>query len=782
MRTARMGATVLLLLVAAPGAASASTPSESRGAILGTPHSLQGAPSQPVVGRVVDPEGSPLPGVTVRAVGTYLTTLTEADGRFRMKLPESVGRLRFRRVGYRTRTVDVSPAVRSGADTLRVTLVPHAVELKGLTVEGERTLPGDALGSTVTRETVRQAPALGESDVFRALVHLPGVSQPNDLKGRIHLAGGSSDETGYRLDGHPLQEPFHLLGLLGAFNVASLERAEVRSHRYPISEGGRLSGLIDMRTRRARGAEEPSTEVVGSLLSSSFTTVRPEFPGGFDLLASGRVTYLDRVAPLIADDVPRLGYYDGLVRLGRTWSDGWRAELLGFTTRNALRSGEVRGVRVERDPLRWGESLAGVRLERSSSDWRVLLRGSFNRATTGLDRRPRIEERIDATRDWWSAEAEVERRGESWRATAGLSVDHRRHEQSWTLASRVDELFSPGLPSSFSGTDESTRSALFGEATVDLTDRLSATAGTRILRLGDSTHVAPRGLLSYVAGPTLTLEASAGRRLQFDAEIAEPVEGSVTPPRFLLTSPRRATVLASAAEWAPTTLPLVGTEGRIRVVGFWKRYPDRPLFVQLDPLAPVTEEPDFSDFPRVHRVEGRSVGVSAEVQFRIADGGLFQGSYTYQRALEEVEGTWSPTTWDAPHDLSLFASVPVFGDWTLNGAYRLHSGRAITPVVERVFTPNSSFTSTLGTRFFRGERNSARLGRYSRLDLGVRHRFDWLGADWVFFGQALNVFWSRNPIDLRWGTYLSLDDRLGDVQKIDGGLPLIPSFGVEVSW
>jgi hypothetical protein len=42
------------------------------------------------------------------------------------------------------------------------------------------------------------------------------VSQPNDLKGRIHLAGGSSDETGVRLDGHPLQDPFHLLGLFGA--------------------------------------------------------------------------------------------------------------------------------------------------------------------------------------------------------------------------------------------------------------------------------------------------------------------------------------------------------------------------------------------------------------------------------------------------------------------------------------------------------------------------------------------------------------------------------------
>jgi len=748
------------------------------------------------VGRVVASDGSPLSGVAVRADGTYMSTVTGSEGQFRMDLPESAGRLRFSRIGYRTRTVDLPPAERTGSDTLRVTLVPRPVELKGITVEGRRLggVEAQALGQTVTTETVRQAPALGEPDLFRALVYLPNVSQPNDLKGRIHLAGGSSDETGYRLDGHPLQEPFHLFGLLGSFNVAALERADVRLHRYPVSDGGRLSGLIDMRTRRAEA--ESSTEAVGSLLSSSLTTVRPEFPGEFDLLASGRVTYLDRVAPLIDDDLPQLGYYDGVVRLGRSWDGGWRAELLGFSTRNHLSGGTFEDVEVDRDPLTWGESMAGLRLRKRSSDWRILLRGSFDRATTDLylDRAGGrtswtssrfegvSEERIDATRDWSSAEATIERRADWWRATGGVSLNHRRHDQSWRLGAQAEELFLSRVPETFSGSDELTRTAAFGEISLDVADGLSMTGGARAVRSADSTHVAPRALLSYEVGSTLALEASASRRLQFDAEVAEPPAGSVTPPRFLLDSPRRADLVATAVEWTPEELPVLDTEGRLRVVGFWKRYPDRPLFVERDVFAVPREQLDFSDFPRLRRVEGRSVGASAALRFRIGDRGLFQGSYTYQHTREKVEGKWSPTTWSAPHDLSLFTSAPVFGDLTLNGAYRLHSGRPVTPIAGRVFTPGGDFGSSLGFRFLPGERNSARLGAYSRLDVGLRHRFDAFGGDAVLFAQVLNLFWSRNPFDVTAYHALRLRDRDRETKEPEGGLPIIPTVGLEVSW
>ncbi|MGI8402666.1 MAG: hypothetical protein ACR2NS_13855, partial [Gemmatimonadaceae bacterium] len=198
----------------------------------------------------------------------------------------------------------------------------------------DRTPP---LAQTVTISTVRQVPPLGEPDIFRAVVLLPGVSQPNDLKGRIHLAGGPSDETGVTLDGHPLQDPFHLLGVLGAFNVAALERADVLLHHVPIESDRRLSGIISLESRRSA---VPVSEGVLGLLSSSATTVRPGSIGGITILASGRVTYLDKALRLLgdhvnlgADEATLLGYHDFLLRTNKTWKTG-SIEAINFITKD----------------------------------------------------------------------------------------------------------------------------------------------------------------------------------------------------------------------------------------------------------------------------------------------------------------------------------------------------------------------------------------------------------------------------------------------------------------
>lgn len=726
-------------------------------------------------GRVVDPDGEPVSRVRVVVAGSYREAVTGTDGRFRVDLPDGTWRLRFQRIGYRRTTAEVA-VPRSGP--LEVILRPRPVELRGLTAETQPGVEAPALTRTVTTETVRQAPALGEPDVFRSLVFLPEVTQPNDLKGRIHLAGGASDETGYRLDGHPLQQPFHLLGLLGGFNVAALERADVLMHRLPVSEGGRLSGLVDLHTREP--GDEPAYEAVASLLSTSVTTTQPDVPGGLDVLASGRVTYLDRVIEQLDFDAPQLGFHDALLRVGRSWGDGWRAEVLGFTTGNVFRGGDVKGVENQREPLSWGESMVGVRLRESAGGWGFEARGSFNRASTVLDERPVGDDVIDARRDWWSTDFEVRRRWERWRATAGVEVDHRRHEQSWTASGLVDELLSPNVPGIFSGVEERTTVAAFGEVGWGVTDRLRATAGGRLVRASGEWHPAPRALLSFEASDTWTLDLSAARRLQFDADLEEPLEGTVQPPRFLLEEPREVRQLAAAAEWSPGELPVVGTEGHVRVLGFVKDYPDRPVLADRERLG--RPEAAEADFPTFRRADGRAFGGSAALRFRIGEEGLFQGSYTLQRAQERVDGDWSPTTWDTPHNLVLFSSLPVWSDLTVNAAFRAHSGRAVTPVVGRIFAPNSIFGGgQLEPRLLFGDRNSLRLGGYRRLDLGVRHRFDAWGGDWVLFGQVLNTLNTDNPIRVDW-IDLIRGRRSGLGGGLQGGLPVIPSFGLEVRW
>lgn len=63
----------------------------------------------PVSGRVTDPKGEPLPGVTVLVKGTTLGTSTGVDGSFSLSVPEN-STLVFSSVGFKTRELAIAGA------------------------------------------------------------------------------------------------------------------------------------------------------------------------------------------------------------------------------------------------------------------------------------------------------------------------------------------------------------------------------------------------------------------------------------------------------------------------------------------------------------------------------------------------------------------------------------------------------------------------------------------------------------------------------------------------
>jgi hypothetical protein len=721
-----------------------------------------------VRGLVLDGDGRPVSHSEIVVLGSYWTAAAGPDGRFRLSLPRGTWRLRAHHVGFAADTVTVVIPGEEGTGPLRVVLARAPVELKGLDVKAPG---GSPMGRTVTKETVRQAPALGEPDVFRAVALLPEASQPNDVTGRIHLAGGPADETGVRLDGHPLVEPFHLLGLQGAFNVAALERAEVATGHLGSLARDRLSGVIELETRKV--GDEVETEGVLSLLSSSVTTARPGLPGDVDLLASGRITYPDRIVALLDLDAPQVGYHDLLLRAGRSWGDGWRVEGLGYTTRTVFGRGRVDDLEIE-EPLHSGESLLGVRLGRSSGDWRVRARAGWNRAGVDFQEGGRGPDSIDADMDWLSAAARVERRWRSGRVSVGVSVDHRRHD----LAARDGARFwDVSMPDSLVVAGRVTASGLFAEASAELGAGLTAEGGARLLRLEGASHLAPRARVSARLSGALTVSGAVSRRFQYDAHLTDPPEVTVKPPRFLLRRPRRADVAALSADWRPGDL--LGVRPSIRLAAFWKRYRGQTRFVPPD-SAQEAQPPGA--FPVFDRVPGRSYGASASVKAPIGGKGLLQASYTFERAREIVAGEAFNRDFDLPHRLTLFASVPLPDEWSLSGAFRLQSGPVFTPVESVVLLPTAplpGFDPSVVRRLDFARRNSGRLGPYTRLDLGARHEFGWMGADWVFFAQVVNATFSRNVREPDFAPLL--DPRLPSSSD-EISLPLLPSFGLEVSW
>ncbi|MDX1675807.1 MAG: carboxypeptidase-like regulatory domain-containing protein, partial [Longimicrobiales bacterium] len=110
-----------------------------------------------IAGRVTaSPGGEPLSGVEVRLVDGMEATLTDADGRYRIVVPETSGTLRFTLLGYGTQDVEFD-----GQSVINVTLDVQAVELEGVVVIGygekSRITLTESVG-TVSEEQVNIAP------------------------------------------------------------------------------------------------------------------------------------------------------------------------------------------------------------------------------------------------------------------------------------------------------------------------------------------------------------------------------------------------------------------------------------------------------------------------------------------------------------------------------------------------------------------------------------------------------------------------------------------------
>ncbi|HET7585600.1 MAG TPA: TonB-dependent receptor [Gemmatimonadaceae bacterium] len=739
-------------------------------------------PVRTVHGSVSDSTGTPVAQADVSVLHAYWSAETDADGTFLLRVPDGRWTLVVRRLGFASDTLQVT-VCDTCANTVHALVSHRPIALKGVTVEARSDRP---FSQTVTPETIRQMPALVEPDLFRAIVVLPGVSQPNDLNGRIHLAGGSSDETGIRLDGHPLQDPFHLLGIFGAFNVEALEKADVRIHHLSPDLGDALSGVVDMESLQPQHTR--SGNLGASLLSSHAVLSWPQLPGHVDGLAAGRITYIstvvDQASTRATDILPN--YYDGILRVGRDLGASTRLALLGYTTRDWARIHGKGGDRLQ--DLTIGESLLGARLTTLLGRYELRARASFDYYNHGIEdigadpdvivfgsSTDTTGDVIRLRRDWISAAAQLARMEERWRLEGGIGLDVRTINDRWRFVSTDPELLSSPGVSVFAHRERLTELSAFGSGSVQLARSVTATIGARSTMVEGKANVAPRIALSYRPGGTWGVDLAYDRRYQYTAQSEDPIVGSIAAPIFLLHRPRQVDVLGLAAHWSahPGRSSILSLQAQ----AFGKVYhdqtrPDTSLF------APVTDED-----ARFTRVRARSGGISLSGRLALWGDWLFQGSYTFQRTFDYLPIGRIPGQFDVPHTLVLFTSLPLGGRWSMTALLQAHSGRLVTPFLSipvGVSSDSLQFTPRLVHDF----EHPVRLGGYQRVDVGVQRRWQSHGAEWALSFQVLNVTARSNPIDLDF-------EKLACVQQgvclpgsglTTSGLPILPSIGLEIRW
>jgi len=206
-----------------------------------------------IAGRIVDNDGSPLPGVNVILEGTQRGCATDTEGNyFVLGIPPGLYSLKASMMGYQA-VVKTDVLVQSGRTTfLNFTLQPTVIQGREVTVTSERPVIEVDRTSTehiMNSQEIEQTPIIGS--VSGLARYLPGVGL--DTADRMVIRGGDSQDINMYYDGIPLDSYRDI-------NIFSVEEASITTGGIDAEYGNAQGGIINVVTKeggdRLRGIIE----------------------------------------------------------------------------------------------------------------------------------------------------------------------------------------------------------------------------------------------------------------------------------------------------------------------------------------------------------------------------------------------------------------------------------------------------------------------------------------------------------------------------------------------
>lgn len=208
--------------------------------------------------------GEPLIGATVYSPELKKGTATNQYGFYSLSLQEGPVDLVFSYLGYQQRAL---PVELYSDQVINLELQPSVLLTEVLVVASS--ISPSPLGWAAGKhgflqEEMSSTPSLnGEPDVLRLAYLLPGVQTGADGLGGLSVRGGDVDQNLVLLDGVPVYNAAHLLGAFSIFNSSAIRDAQLIKGIMPARYGGRVSSVLDVRTKEGNNKEWMAEADVG---------------------------------------------------------------------------------------------------------------------------------------------------------------------------------------------------------------------------------------------------------------------------------------------------------------------------------------------------------------------------------------------------------------------------------------------------------------------------------------------------------------------------------------
>ena len=352
--------------------AAFSAAAQPRGTATVSGYITDGTSGETLIGAGVLVEGS--------AGKTPTGAVTNPYGYYTLTIPRGKVTLQYSYVGYES----VGMELDIQRDTaVNIVLNPSA-QIKEATVVAQKDagIQSTYLGAIdIPLVHIQRTPVVfGEADVLKAIQLMPGVQGGNEGFTGLYVRGGGPDENLILLDGVPIYNVDHMLGILSVFQTEAVKKVTLYKGSFPARYGGRVSSIVDIRTNDGNMKETHGSIGVG-VLTEKFHLEGPIIKDKLSYSLSARGLHTVFFDPLIRYFGKRLSedgeeiyanyfFYDLNGKLTWRLSDSDRFYLASYNGRDQMnvkyaedesRYGDTGGFNRTKLGLGWGNNVVSLR-------------------------------------------------------------------------------------------------------------------------------------------------------------------------------------------------------------------------------------------------------------------------------------------------------------------------------------------------------------------------------------------------------------------------------------
>lgn len=222
------------------------------GCLLALPSMAQNRKTATISGYITDADnGETLIGAgAVASDGAKVASgaVTNVYGYYTLTIPRGKKTFLYSYVGYEEISIEVDLQKDT---TVNISLKPSAsIEASRVVAQKDAGIQSTYLGALdIPLVHIQKTPVLfGESDVLKAIQMLPGVQGGNEGFSGLYVRGGGPDENLILLDGVPIYNVDHMLGILSVFQTEAVKKVTLYKGSFPARYSGRVSSIVDIRT------------------------------------------------------------------------------------------------------------------------------------------------------------------------------------------------------------------------------------------------------------------------------------------------------------------------------------------------------------------------------------------------------------------------------------------------------------------------------------------------------------------------------------------------------